>query len=219
MPAFPRLRSLFRSQKFRLRRLQHLLDLALEETTQPEYDAQELFIPTADVLQQAVDAGSTDTTTAVIARLYKAAADSVRSDPAEIASADKPSTEECSICESEIPWDDFSIAQCEAGHIFSKEYQQVLLGLILTLLGRCGLSLLCIQEPGVSKHCNICGVLYLDESRFSPIIEAFESWNASATAETHGNQAPAHKDLPAAVALFAAFDCCVYCGGKFVGRF
>ena len=60
---------------------------------------------------------------------------------------------------------------------------------------RCGLTLLSIQDPGISKFCSICGTEYLNE----------ELMGASYDAEIQ--EASRH--------LSDVFDTCLYCNGKF----
>ncbi|KXT18779.1 hypothetical protein AC579_8249 [Pseudocercospora musae] len=65
-----------------------------------------------------------------------------------IASA-KTWSERCTMCHESIPFESFRWARCTKGHQF----------------GRCALTLLSIQEPGSTKHCGICGLQYLDETK------------------------------------------------------
>ncbi|KAJ5261051.1 hypothetical protein N7478_011646 [Penicillium angulare] len=85
----------------------------------------------------------------------------------------------CEICDAGISWESPREAQCENGHLFV----------------RCGLSLLAIQEPGMSKFCPFCRTEYFDEdllarTRGGDVSETF-------------------------VQLFEAFDTCIYCNRKF----
>ncbi|EME80843.1 uncharacterized protein MYCFIDRAFT_197731 [Pseudocercospora fijiensis CIRAD86] len=65
-----------------------------------------------------------------------------------IASA-KTWSERCTICHESIPFESFKWARCAKEHQFA----------------RCALSLLSIQGPGSTKHCGICGLQYLDETK------------------------------------------------------
>ncbi|PLB49984.1 hypothetical protein P170DRAFT_463308 [Aspergillus steynii IBT 23096] len=87
--------------------------------------------------------------------------------------------EKCEICDAGIGWYSGQEAQCASGHLFV----------------RCGLTLLSIQDPGVSKFCSICGTEYLNE----------ELTGVSHDAELQ--EANRH--------LADVFDTCVYCNGKF----
>ncbi|GAD92917.1 hypothetical protein ANI_1_474054 [Paecilomyces variotii No. 5] len=91
--------------------------------------------------------------------------------------------EKCSICDTGMEWYSAEEAQCTEGHIFM----------------RCGLTFLCIPEPGISKYCSVCETEYLNEETFGPgrdpeLVESMSSKYYS---------------------VFAAFDTCAYCGGKF----
>ena len=57
--------------------------------------------------------------------------------------------EECCICKSEVRLESLKWARCETGHHF----------------GRCGVTFLAIQEPGLAKSCRVCGSQYLDGTR------------------------------------------------------
>lgn len=83
----------------------------------------------------------------------------------------------CDLCGSQIPITATNLtAVCESGHPFT----------------RCSLSLLSIQEPGISKHCALCERQFLDSSKLGP----------------HDSQSLFGR-------LFDAFDTCPYCGGKY----
>lgn len=81
----------------------------------------------------------------------------------------------CNICGSRIP---ITATACEAGHPFS----------------RCSLSLLSIQEPGISKYCAVCERQFLDISKLGP-----------------------QDSQSLLVRLFDALDTCPYCSGKYRG--
>ncbi|KAK3724536.1 hypothetical protein LTR37_001160 [Vermiconidia calcicola] len=55
--------------------------------------------------------------------------------------------EDCHICHKSIPFESVKWARCESGHQFS----------------RCGLTFLAIEEPGITKYCNICSMQYFNE--------------------------------------------------------
>lgn len=65
---------------------------------------------------------------------------------------------------------------------------------------RCGLTFLCIQEPGISKFCAVCDTEYLNE-------------------DVVGRSVDGNGDGSALGGVFEVvsdvFDTCVYCGGKF----
>jgi len=81
----------------------------------------------------------------------------------------------CSICGSQIS---LTATACESGHPFS----------------RCSLSLLSIQEPGISKQCAMCERQFLDISKLEP-----------------------QDSQSLSVRLFDALDTCPYCSGKYRG--
>lgn len=85
----------------------------------------------------------------------------------------------CEICDAGISWESPKEAQCENGHLFV----------------RCGLSLLAIQEPGISKFCPFCRTEYYDED----LLARMHDGNISQTFAQ----------------LFEAFDTCIYCDRKF----
>lgn len=95
-------------------------------------------------------------------------------------------TDQCDLCSAPIPFIDLTTATCTNGHKFP----------------RCGLSLLAIQAPGITKYCGICSTPFLSEE-FAQAQEA---------------QAEVSKPpVTLARVLFQACDVCIYCGGKFVG--
>jgi len=108
----------------------------------------------------------------------------VRPDCAQILSGLRPDSgllgeDLCDICGSQIPVTaTTAIALCSLGHPFS----------------RCSLSLLSIQEPGISKYCEVCGRPFLNISKLGP--------------------QPGQSLL---IQLFDEFDTCPYCGGKYCG--
>ncbi|KAF9890146.1 hypothetical protein FE257_006307 [Aspergillus nanangensis] len=87
--------------------------------------------------------------------------------------------EKCEVCSSGISWYSAHEGQCAEGHLFV----------------RCGLSLLCLQEPGLSKFCSVCDTEYYSED----VIDS-----------SYGVEFQ-HSYL----SLSDIFDTCVYCGGKF----
>ncbi|KAJ9299846.1 hypothetical protein DTO271G3_2730 [Paecilomyces variotii] len=91
--------------------------------------------------------------------------------------------EKCSICDAGIEWYHAAEAQCAEGHIFM----------------RCGLTFLCIPEPGISKYCSVCETEYLNDEAFGPKRDHEESHLVSSKYHL----------------IFEAFDTCAYCGGKF----
>ena len=131
--------------------------------------------------------------------------------------------ETCRICRGPISFESVKWARCSGGHQFS----------------RCALTFLAIQEPGISKHCGVCGVQYLNEWKLPGLgrlsvdagVEMADivTQNANAQAD-EASELPddewvqvSHTKTPAiepisslARLLFAAFDHCIYCGGKFI---
>ncbi|KAJ9660173.1 hypothetical protein H2198_002679 [Neophaeococcomyces mojaviensis] len=87
--------------------------------------------------------------------------------------------ETCDICGTPIDMsDDSNSSNCVNGHVFS----------------RCSLSLMSIQEPGISKYCSGCDRQFLNMSKLKP----------------QPGQCLTSK-------LFDEFDVCPYCRGKFRG--
>ncbi|KAF1816035.1 hypothetical protein P152DRAFT_454282 [Eremomyces bilateralis CBS 781.70] len=123
-------------------------------------------------------------------------------------------SELCDICNYRIVFEDLDWSKCARGHKFA----------------RCALTFLSIQAPGISKNCSICGLQYLAESFVigddsQLITEEPAGNNASntgredgeASKDTGGNMTDIpRKQGTLAEVIFAAFDACVYCGGKFV---
>ncbi|KAF2631723.1 hypothetical protein BU25DRAFT_407363 [Macroventuria anomochaeta] len=95
-------------------------------------------------------------------------------------------TDQCDFCSAPIPFTDLTTATCTNGHAFP----------------RCGVSLLAIQAPGVTKYCGICSTPFLSEE----FVRAQEA-----------TQDEAEPPVTLSRVLFQACDVCIYCGGKFVG--
>ena len=129
------------------------------------------------------------------------------------------SSEECRICQKSVYFESVKWAKCEGGHQFS----------------RCALTFLAIQEPGISKHCTICGSQFLNEwslPQFTPsagnedvdmeLLPHDRNSKELSTAEvrpmrdSHAESVEIEPPASLARILFAAFDTCIYCGGKFV---
>lgn len=117
----------------------------------------------------------------------------------ELSGPRKQVFEQCEICEAGIGWYSGHEAQCASGHLFGMSflYPRGVCSSPLTniLAVRCGLTLLAIQDPGISKFCLICETEYLNE----------ELTRGSHDAELHA----------ASNGLADVFDTCVYCNGKF----
>ena len=146
--------------------------------------------------------------------------------PIEARSNKNSTSETCRICKEPISLESVKWARCASGHQFS----------------RCALTFLAIQEPGFSKHCGVCGVQLLNEWKvpaLMPITRDSDVEMMDVTTESDGgiddgddraNEAQdedwvqishgksSSSELPASLArvLFAAFDTCIYCGGKFI---
>jgi hypothetical protein len=99
--------------------------------------------------------------------------------------ASNAATDTCDFCSAPIPFTDLRSATCTNGHEFP----------------RCGISLLAIQAPGITKYCGICSTPCLNE----------EFVRAQETGE--GESEPPNT---LSRVLFQACDVCIYCGGKFV---
>lgn len=96
-------------------------------------------------------------------------------------------TDLCDFCSAPIPFTDLTSATCANGHEFP----------------RCGISLIAIQAPGITKYCGICSTPYLNEE----FVRAQEKVG-------EGEAEPAYTITRM---LFQACDVCIFCGGKFVG--
>lgn len=128
----------------------------------------------------------------------------------------------CDFCSAPIPFNDLSTATCNNGHEFP----------------RCGLSLIAIQAPGISKYCGICETPFLNEESVAAqemdgslrTLEDGSAGNEEHIRNSHddnGRRGPSavqengrgRSSLPATLArvLFLACDACIYCGGKFMG--
>ncbi|KAL5118460.1 hypothetical protein ACEQ8H_003636 [Pleosporales sp. CAS-2024a] len=119
----------------------------------------------------------------------------------------------CDFCSGPIPFTHLRIASCTNGHEFP----------------RCGLSLIAIQAPGITKYCGICTTPYLNEE----FVAAQELQDGHHDAQHGQNTAPSTTSHVAtqqqqqqeeeervtsfAKILFYSCDACIYCGGKFVG--
>lgn len=82
------------------------------------------------------------------------------------------------------------------------------------LLARCALTLLTIQEPGVSKFCGICNAQYYQED----VLLARERQQPELPNRSHDDVNTNTKlhDISLTQVLFLAADRCLFCGGKFV---
>ena len=155
-----------------------------------------------------------------IRRLYKVVKSKL--EPTHQSHADVETwKEECRMCQKSVLFESLKWAKCEGGHQFS----------------RCAMTFLAIQEPGLSKHCTICESQFLNEWSLPAftklggevnveIREAAEeveqpkgdrpSPDAGWVEVSQSNTAATEPASSLARILFAAFDTCIYCGGKFV---
>lgn len=88
---------------------------------------------------------------------------------------------------------------------------------------RCALTFLAIQEPGVCKFCGICGTAFLKDTyilesdggsdRLTRSGSNVETSNE--TTEIANDDHPRPSGFTLSQMLYAAFDVCVYCGGKY----
>ncbi|PGH23557.1 hypothetical protein AJ80_02337 [Polytolypa hystricis UAMH7299] len=118
--------------------------------------------------------------------------------------------EVCEICGAGLEWYDATEAQCAEGHVFV----------------RCGLTLLAIQTPGISKRCANCDTEFLNEERLfadPDILATITMPSASASASVPGTESengvesgPGEARGSLLYVLFDKFDTCIYCGGKFL---
>jgi hypothetical protein len=135
-------------------------------------------------------------------------------------------SERCRICKEPILFESAKWARCTSGHQFS----------------RCALTFLAIQEPGFSKHCGVCGVQLLNEWKMPAFVPtardsdveimevAMQDDGGIDGGDDRADRAPGEDwtqisykkgtldELPTSLArvLFAAFNTCIYCGGKFI---
>ncbi|KAF2211295.1 hypothetical protein CERZMDRAFT_98606 [Cercospora zeae-maydis SCOH1-5] len=123
--------------------------------------------------------------------------------------------EQCKICQHPIAFENFKWARCQQGHQFT----------------RCALSLLAIQEPGITKHCGVCDLQYFDEGIAPDFqsdhqdIEMADVLQGEVPSTSPANDgwvkisqsggATARAKATLARLLFAACDVCIFCGGKF----
>ncbi|KAH7410309.1 transcription factor IIIC subunit delta N-term-domain-containing protein [Phaeosphaeria sp. MPI-PUGE-AT-0046c] len=128
----------------------------------------------------------------------------------------------CDFCSAPILFNDPSTASCTNGHEFP----------------RCGLSLIAIQAPGISKYCGICNTPYLNEEfvvaqEVNEPAGTSQNSNAGDGEEARGSKGDIGRHrlstgqgngrgnssllVTLARVLFLACDVCIYCGGKFVG--
>lgn len=113
--------------------------------------------------------------------------------------------------------------------------------------GRCALTFLAIQEPGISKYCEVCGREYLNDEKLFAGETSFKHMLAPVDSEVNiplesdgdvyiltepdvnhndrkGDQDAQAKvaekldqSLPLARRMFKHFSKCVFCDGKFIG--
>lgn len=106
----------------------------------------------------------------------------------------------CEICHSELDCESSEETMCENGHAYS----------------RCSLSLLAIQEPGISKRCSLCERQYLDIAKMER--EGALSTNLQSSINSNGNSSEGLSRVPVlARQLLETFDTCCFCEGKFYG--
>lgn len=107
-------------------------------------------------------------------------------------------TETCRICNEEIDFESLNWARCIIGHQFS----------------RCALTFLAIQEPNLTKSCGVCGAKVLNEWKIPELTVSAEQ--DEDVVMQNGSIEARESQHSLARILFAAFESCVYCGGKFV---
>lgn len=112
-------------------------------------------------------------------RSMKNGATALQAATAQTTESSAMQAEICEICTAIIAFDDnVDSAVCDAGHVFN----------------RCKLSLLAIQEPGITKSCSWCSRQFLNIAKLEL---------------GHGLSLTDH--------IFDFFDTCPYCGGKYTG--
>lgn len=119
-------------------------------------------------------------------------------------------------------------ARCGAGHTWSKFPSYFIVIIALIGLGRCALSFLAIQEPGVSKYCDTCGSEYLNEDRLlegttgatEVIVARTEDYNGMDKNKEVVQGFPVKSGSGATVSILQTllniYDVCIFCSGKFI---
>ena len=163
-----------------------------------------LCLPTCDI--------PTNTLTTKIRQVYDLILSKL--DPSHAVGSMEPSApdwvEECNICRQPVTFESFRWARCTRGHPFA----------------RCGLTFFSIQEPGATKVCQVCGRHFLREkgvakaktqSTKATALNADTSVSASGglLSQSESFQSDGEQKSSLLDVLFAAFEICVYCGGKF----
>ena len=123
----------------------------------------------------------------------------------------------CAICGTQLDSDSPESATCETGHVYGICMPLQLLGLTDAYLGRCSLSFLAIQQPGISKRCSVCDRQYLDLDK--ALQQNALSIN-SPSSNSLGNGDSRVREMVGDTLikqLFGAFDYCPYCEGRFCG--
>jgi hypothetical protein len=140
--------------------------------------------PTENVSVSMIDGDAVDTDPAPDTR--SGSNDPAPSTHGPVNQASPAATDQCDFCSAPIFFTDLTTATCTNGHQFP----------------RCGISLLAIQAPGITKYCGICSTPFLSEE----FIHAQEV-----------SQDGAEVPVTLSKVLFQTCDVCIYCGGKFVG--
>jgi hypothetical protein len=122
------------------------------------------------------------------------------------------SSEQCEICGSRIDLESDKWARCGSGHQFGK-YIPTRFCFTADIIVRCGLTLIAIQAPGISKPCGLCNRRYLTEQYLAGIDRKHNNLTIPSTPDD-----PIEVNSISLVQLLLhVLDMCIHCGGKFIG--
>ena len=107
--------------------------------------------------------------------------------------------ESCQICNEQLWWSGEQMARCSRGHTFGYKNSVHYKIVANIFVDRCSLSLLAIQEPYISKFCEVCGREYLNEHILLRDIKKETSYTRFLTG------------------FFRRFNKCLFCNGNFDG--
>ena len=130
-------------------------------------------------------------------------------------------TESCCApgCRAPLVWEKLTAARCLVGHQWRALLpSHPIFYLPLTVIERCTLTFMAIQEPGISKYCETCGREYLNEKYLWPIPPGVCTSETSRENSGLPNLLPglASEETSHLRELIRTFDKCIFCGGKFI---
>lgn len=82
---------------------------------------------------------------------------------------------------------------------------------------RCGITLLPILEPGISKSCETCHREFLNEATLNQIVSDHDTDLAEHIAADDIGVRRLSSNLSLLKDLYDQFDICPYCHGKYIG--